>query len=101
MINSLLNSLIDSLDTLWTLLMPWDTTLFSALQLSKMTLNQALQILYSTTTNDNDIPKESKSHLAIHLRLVLVFKNRVIRSVILNGYSKETLKPTGKDPKES
>ena len=66
-----------------------------------MTLNQALQTLYSTTTNDNDIPKVSKLHSAIYLRLVLVFENRVIRSIILNGYLKETLKPTRKDPKES
>ena len=66
-----------------------------------MTLNQALQTLYSTTTNDDDTPKESKSHLAIYLRLVLVFENRVIRSIILNKYSKETLKPTRKDSKGS
>ena len=66
-----------------------------------MTLNQALQTLYSTTTNDDNTPKASKSYLAIYLRLVLVFKNRVIRSMILNEYSKKTLKPTRKDPKGS
>ena len=66
-----------------------------------MTLNQALQTLYNTTTNNNNTPKESKSHLAILLRLALVFKSRVTRNAILNEYSKETLKPTRKDPKRS
>ena len=66
-----------------------------------MTLNPALQILYNTGISDNNTPKESKSYPAILLRLALVFKSRVTRNAISNGYSKETLKPTGKAPKRS
>ena len=81
--------------------MPWDAILFSALQLSKMTLNQALQILYNIDISNDDIPKESRSHPAILLRLALVFENGVTGNAILNGYSKETLKPTRKVPRRS
>ena len=64
----------------------------NAILLYLLVLSQTILTLYlHTNESDSNIAKESKSHLAILLRLALALRSRETRKGTLREYLKETL----------